>query len=114
MALMMILIGCLTAESYLPQTVSVACSRSEECQKSTFEDAYDDQAECREDNSEDLDAYTECYTENCDFDAQKAQSCLIHMRTADCDDIYDEEDCNAVFDDCNDLDLAGCIADILF
>jgi hypothetical protein len=112
--IVLLLVACVTSTSFPTQLVSVSCDRLKECNKATFEDSYDDLADCRDDNEGDAEDVNDCYADNCDFDAKKAQSCLQDYRTSDCDDIGDEDDCSEIYDDCDDADLITCLADVAF
>lgn len=106
------LIACISVENFDEHTVAVTCQRQEECNKSAFEDVYDDQGECQDDVADYYEDLYDCYVENCEFDAAAASSCLSDQRSASCDDWSSGDagsDCDEVFTDCDDVDLALCL-----
>lgn len=115
--LILALLACVTEENYPSRSIAVACQRAEECDKGNFEATYDDQADCRDEFASYADDLQACYSENCSFDAQAAAACLQASRTATCEEYTSgdfSDDCNEVYTECADVDLALCIAGAVF
>lgn len=108
------LLGCVSATSFLGQASSSSCARYEECYKSNFEDAYDDQADCVDASLDASEDYYACYIEFCEFDAQVASECLSSIRTDDCDSYGDDCEYDEIYSRCDDGDLAECLLDAAF
>lgn len=109
------LLACVTAENFNAKQAGLWCVRAEECDKGSFEAAYDDQGECRDEFVSTSDDYIECFIENCDtFDAEQANQCLQALRTDSCaqmseGDYLSDCDWTGVWSDCDDVDVALCI-----
>lgn len=115
--LILALLACVTEDNYLDRSVAVSCDRAEECDKGSFESAYDDQADCRDQYAEASAGLSDCYAENCTFDAKQAAACLQAARTATCDAWTNGDytsECDTVYTDCDDVDLAICVAGVVF
>lgn len=106
------LIACTNVENYDEQTIAASCQRWDECEKASFEDNYDDLGECQDDQADYFEDLYDCYVENCEFDAQQASACLASQRSVSCEDWGAGDfgsDCDDVFTDCDDVDLALCL-----
>lgn len=104
-----LLLACITEANFADRMVGVACARTEECHKSDFERAYDDQQECVDDTVELIRDVVDCYNEHCEFDGQAAGAYLSEARSSNCDDADQASvDFGDVYDDCDDLDLYAC------
>jgi hypothetical protein len=114
--LLALLLACVTEDNFPSQLASAYCSGWEECDGEAFSDAYDDQAECREEQASAMDPFHACYLEHCDFDVKAASEFLTEYRKADCggrDDALAESE--EVYVDCtDDLELAACLFDAAF
>lgn len=110
--LISLLLACVTtSESFWSQAGTLACNRYEECDKSSFEDVYDDQAECREEFAEGADDIMDCLEEgDCTYDPEEGADLLKDFRQADCNER--DEEFNDITDlyDCEDeTELALCL-----
>ncbi|MDP2305002.1 MAG: hypothetical protein Q8P18_03135 [Pseudomonadota bacterium] len=105
-----LLLACVTETNFSGHVVGLVCARSEECHKADFESNYDDQGECVEDNGELYEDVVDCYNEHCEFDGKAANEYIADARAADCDNV-DEAlgDVGDVYDDCDEIDLFGCL-----
>lgn len=119
MTLFLTLLACFppTEDTFAAQVAQVGCNRANECSKGAFQYAYDDMAECVDEATE----LWECY-ESCDFDEDKAASCLEDLRTIECGDQFEaalegdfDSDCYEVYDceDDDSDDADECRSDIL-
>jgi hypothetical protein len=99
-------------ESNYPDRYAEAyCGYLEECEGSAFNDAFSDLDDCVDDFLDDVDTDE---LEDCDFDADKAKSCLESVKAAkdECDpDELDDDDCAEVFTDCSAGGFGGVTVD---
>lgn len=83
-----------TAENFPMKFAAAQCDRTEECDKGVFEDQYDgDMDECEQSWITTYDAFT-----TCDFDVEKAKTCLESLHNDTCGDLEDgPEGCAEVY-----------------
>jgi hypothetical protein len=85
-------------DTFLEQYTRALCDYEEHCNKSSFVEDFDDVQECVD---ETLELYEDVDFDGCDFDKDKARSCLDKARDArrDCDpeDVVDD-DCSEAFE----------------
>ncbi len=85
-------------DNFLEKYTRALCDFDEHCNKSAFLEQFDDVDECFDDTME---LYEDLDVDGCDFDKDKAKSCLANAKDArqDCDieDVVDD-DCGEVFD----------------
>lgn len=86
-------------DTFTTDFAQVSCERMQDCYKANFEAEYDDVAECV-DEAEALAEDNEDLYDDCDFDDDKAASCLAEMRANSCGDLLEDgvEDCAEVWD----------------
>lgn len=108
---MLLLTGCLNAESFLDRSVAMTCERTLECNKASFEANWDDEADCRDDLREALEDYYACLVDYCDFDKEAARECLSWSHDASCEEFVSEtdDDCAKVFTDCEEIAATECL-----
>jgi len=109
---LLLLVGCTpTPANFLAKSSEIGCSRYEECEKASFEDAYTDHGDCVEETLDDYQDYYDCLAEECDFDPKDATDCLAAVRADDCDDLFN----NGEFaDSCDITDIYECSDDDWF
>lgn len=110
---LLLLAGCLSADSFSDRYVALACDRTEECSKASFEAQWDDQDECRDDLSDVYGEYFACLSDYCEFDRESAKRCLAWGRDASCDEFVNDpnDDCSEIFYDCDESEILGCALD---
>ena len=98
---LVLVLGCVTQQSFPDQYSREVCNKYEECVKAVFDATYDDVGECVDDLSSVFDDFS---TDECDFDAGAASACLNEVRSTSCDelfsDAYDGGSCNDVYSGC--------------
>lgn len=113
---LLLLTGCLTAESYLDRSVAITCERTLECNKASFEANWDDEADCRDDLRDALEDYYACLSDYCEFDKEAARECLSWAHEASCEEFATEsdDDCAQVFTECEEVAATECLLGEVF
>ncbi len=113
--LLSLLLSCAsTSEGFWAQAGPLYCSRLEECEKSRFEETYDDQAECKEGYADYAEDMLDCLDEgDCEYDPEDGADLLADYRKADCNDRGDEiEDITEVYNCDDEISLAICLLQV--
>jgi hypothetical protein len=110
----LLLAACVTEANFAARSTSVLCHRYEECDRASFEKAYDSVSDCIDDVEPPLRDYYECLGGECSFDAGEATACLNGYKEQTCEDAMDgaaPDACNHVYDGCSTADMVGCAVD---
>ena len=98
--------GCFGAspdeDNYFELAEAASCKFAKRCSAYFFYYSYDDVEDCKselEDQRDDNDEFYEYLQDECDFDEDKAKSCMS-LYGASCKDAADDED---FFEDCDEV-----------
>ena len=110
--MLLLLIACMNENTFWKQYSVQNCKRAEECDLSSFEESYDDQADCQEEIDGMVEDGLDCF-EECEFSAGDASDELKAFKQDACDDR--EIDLFEVYECEDELEVSICIAaEILF
>jgi len=98
-------VGKVDEDNYAEKVAEAACRVQKECAAGSFYDEWDDTEDCVDDLMDQAEDY-EDYFDDCDFDAEKAESCVKALNEVSCQDYEDTledayEDCAEIWD-CGD------------
>lgn len=109
--MLLLLIACMNENTFWHQYSVQNCGHAEECDGASFEENYDDQADCQEEVDGMVADGLECF-EGCEFSAEDASDELKGFKQDSCDgeiDLFEVYDCE------NELEVSICVAaEILF